>query len=178
MPARLRIDPGTRYGLLVVLCEVPAKNLDQRQGSPLRRLRLRCDCGTTMDSDLHALRKGVTKSCGCKRIAQCRELGHATTRHGFTRRGAYHPLYRVGSTMNERCHNPNSWKFKDYGARGIYVCDEWLNDRAAFVRWGIANGWEKGLQIDRRDNDGPYSPENCHFVTPKQNSANRRPALR
>lgn len=75
--------------------------------------------------------------------------------------------------MKQRCENPNREKFKDYGARGIFVCDEW-HDSRAFVEWALSHGYEEGMQLDRIDNDGPYSPENCRWVTPKQNCRNTR----
>lgn len=89
-----------------------------------------------------------------------------------------HPLYSVASSMRDRCDNPNSPDFHWYGGRGITVCDEWRRSRRAFIAWALANGWRPGLQIDRIDNDGPYSPGNCRFVSPAANSANRRCAVR
>lgn len=76
--------------------------------------------------------------------------------------------------MKERCYNKNSKSYERYGGRGIYICDEWLNDPELFEKWSIENGFEKGLAIDRIDNDGPYSPDNCRYVTLKENNQNRR----
>ena len=85
-----------------------------------------------------------------------------------------HPdLYGVWCSMKSRCENPNRGKFKDYGSRGIEVCKEW-HDSWEFVKWALANGYHKGLQLDRINNDLGYSPYNCRWVTPKQNSRNRR----
>ena len=84
------------------------------------------------------------------------------------------PEYLLLSNMIARCHNPKNPRYADYGGRGIVVCDEWRSRRAAVVAWAQANGYEKGLHIDRIDNDGPYSPDNCRFVTPKLNASNRR----
>ena len=87
---------------------------------------------------------------------------------------AEHPdLYGVWCSMKGRCENPNRQKYKDYGGRGIKVCEEW-HDCGVFAEWAFANGYKQGLQIDRIDNNGDYRPENCRFVTPKQNSRNRR----
>lgn len=82
-------------------------------------------------------------------------------------------LYSVWSTMLHRCNDPKREKYKDYGARGISVCKEW-EDPNAFMDWAYCNGYAKGLQLDRIDNNGNYCPENCRWTTPKENSRNRR----
>lgn len=85
-----------------------------------------------------------------------------------------HALYGVWSNMKTRCYNPKATGFKHYGGRGIVVCNEWRNSSRAFVTWAIKAGWQPGLQLDRENNDGPYSPGNCRFVTNRENSCNRR----
>lgn len=82
-------------------------------------------------------------------------------------------LYSVWSTMMHRCYNESRVKYKDYGGRGIKVCEEWHNPNA-FIDWAEAHGWAKDLQLDRKENNADYSPENCWFTTPKINSRNRR----
>lgn len=79
-------------------------------------------------------------------------------------------IYRV---MKNRCVNPNRHNYHRYGGRGIKVCDKWLNNIESFVEWSVKNGYKKGLQLDRIDNDGDYTPENCRWVTPKDNANNR-----
>jgi hypothetical protein len=85
-----------------------------------------------------------------------------------------HPLYTAWRNMNRRCDNPNTPQYKDWGGRGIAVCAAWKNDYLAFKEWALANGFQKGLCLDRIDNDGNYTPENCRWVTHKQNSRNMR----
>lgn len=89
-----------------------------------------------------------------------------------------HPLYEVWRSMNRRCHEIGNQQYKRYGARGIFVCEEWRKDFSVFVNWANASGYKKGLQIDRIDNDNGYFPENCRFVPPIQNANNRRTNVR
>ena len=89
--------------------------------------------------------------------------------HGYSS----HPLYTVWQNMRERCYNPNYKQYKDYGGRGITVCDEWISDSKAFIEWALPL-WKKGLQIDRKDNEGNYGPSNCRFVTYVENQHNTR----
>ena len=74
--------------------------------------------------------------------------------------------------MQQRCRNPNRWDFKHYGGRGIHVCEEWSSWHP-FVKWAMGNGYDESLCIDRTDNDGPYSPKNCRWVTQTEQYANR-----
>ena len=91
--------------------------------------------------------------------------------HGLS----YEPLFNVLSKMHYRCENENHSEYEDYGGRGITVCEEWSMDNAqAFISWAKEHGWRKGLQIDRIDNNKGYSPDNCRFVTPKENARNKR----
>jgi hypothetical protein len=76
--------------------------------------------------------------------------------------------------MKQRCFNPNHKNFKDYGGRGINICEEWSKDVQTFYNWSVANGYKEGLTIDRIDNDKGYSPDNCRWVTMKVQRKNQR----
>lgn len=84
-----------------------------------------------------------------------------------------HPLYNILHSMKNRCYRLSNHNYNIYGGRGIYICDEWLNNPELFIYWALNNGWEPGLEVNRIDNNGPYSPENCNIVTKKENCRNR-----
>lgn len=86
-------------------------------------------------------------------------------------------LWLKWRNMNIRCYKEYCPQYRNYGGRGITVCDEWRHDARAFISWAKINGWEPGLSLDRIDNDGPYSPHNCRFATNKVQSRNRRANL-
>lgn len=84
-------------------------------------------------------------------------------------------MHSVFKGMKLRVYSCNHRTYKYYGGRGIKICDEWLQDEKAFIKWGIENGYEKGLQIDRIDVNGDYKPSNCRWVTSSHNQINKRP---
>jgi len=83
-------------------------------------------------------------------------------------------LMLVRRSMIGRCHNPNNSRFEWYGANGITVCTEWIESTREFLDWAMASGYKPGLEIDRRDSNGNYTPDNCRWVTRQQNCMNRK----
>lgn len=90
----------------------------------------------------------------------------------------YTRLYAIWCGMKSRCYNPNRKHYKNYGGRGIRVCADWKDDYLCFKDWAIASGYKDGLSIERIDNDGDYTPENCCWVTMKEQAKNKQSSLR
>ena len=126
-------------------------------------------CGTEFKACTSNIKNGSTKSCGCyhkRRVSESRK----THGLGSTR------LYSTWSKLKDRVFNLKNVDYINYGGRGITICDEWKNDFMSFYNWAMLNGYEenKGLSIDRIDNDGNYCPENCRWVDRTIQSRNQR----
>ena len=106
-------------------------------------------------------------SCQMKIKRHCKKWGNKHLESGTK-------LYHVWGQMKYRCTKPNHPNYPDYGGRGIYVCALWLSDYRSFAAWARANGYQEGLVLDRRDNNGPYSPDNCWWATMKEQTYNKR----
>lgn len=118
--------------------------------------------------------------CGVQRLGDRRKLGKPCAPCAMKRRATHglsdHPLYRVLKNIEARCRYPSASNWAYYGGRGIRVCREWLDHPERFVRWALRNGWRPGLEIDRINNDGNYSPDNCQILNHAKNSRKRRNA--
>ncbi len=133
-----------------------------------------CDCGQTKVIRRDAIISGMTSSCGC--LGKEMRL-KSTKKHGLSKcSSTFHPLYGVWDSMIQRCTNNKNHKYYLYGGRKtpITVCDEWRKNFALFYEWSINNGYIKGKQLDRIDNNSGYSPMNCRYVTPAENNRNKR----
>lgn len=85
-------------------------------------------------------------------------------------------IYWAWKSMKQRCLNPRCAAYKNYGARGITICEEWM-EFEPFCEWALHSGYKRGLDLDRRDNSGGYSPENCRWITRRENTNNRRKTI-
>lgn len=126
----------------------------------------KCDCGNETIVQSGNLKNGNSKSCGC---LNRENLLKSITTHGLHNE----KLYGVWKGMRQRCNNPTSPRYKDYGGRGIIICEEWNNFKN-FYDWAMSNGYKEGLSIDRIDNNNGYNPNNCRFTDRTIQSNNRR----
>ena len=154
---------GQMFDRLTVIEEVEP----EIWGKAKRRLfKCRCECGAITVTRMTSLNNGRTRSCGC--LQSDINTERATT-HGMSRSN----FYGVWHHMIERTTETNHPSWHNYGGRGIKVCDRWRHSFKNF-RDDMFPSYKEGLQIDRRDNDGNYSPENCRWVTAKENARNKR----
>ena len=148
-----------RFRKLLVIKEIVHK---RKNGG--RLWLCQCDCGSLVErttGELNAMRRC---SCGCRR----------SNSNGGWSRGKRTRLYITWCNMIDRCYNTNSANYKNYGGRGINLCDEWRGDFERFANWALNNGYTDSLTIDRIDVNGNYEPSNCRWATPKQQSRNKR----
>lgn len=150
---------GYRFGRLVVV---------RRQGLKGGRPAwlCKCDCGSEAIVRGNDLRRGATHSCGCIHREQ---LTERNTTHGLCGQR----LYNIWGCMVQRCYNERTPCYNLYGGRGIKICDEWRLDFKSFYDWAMANGYKDDLTIDRIDNDKGYFPNNCRWITAKEQGNNR-----
>ena len=131
----------------------------------------RCECGRTKDVNADNLKSGKTLSCGCLQKQRAKEC---IMKHGDTDSR----LYAIWCAIKRRCYRDYDPHYARYGGRGIKMCEEWRESYAAFMEWALANGYRYDAKrgectLDRIDNDGDYTPENCRWVSHKIQSNNK-----
>lgn len=160
---KIKCLKGQRFGRLVVLEQ------DGRDKNRNIKWKCRCDCGNIKTVLSGHLVSGRTKSCGCY-MNEARIINNTT--HGMSKT----PLYNAWRGMLSRCLLKTSMSYKNYGGRGITVCDEWKDDFQSFYDYvsQLPHFGEKGYSLDRINNNGNYEPGNVKWSTRKEQANNRR----
>lgn len=117
-----------------------------------------CECGKIIETSTHSLKSGNSTSCGCSRI-KYKKINER--------------LYRIWAGIKTRCFNEKKKEYKNYGGRGIKICDEWLEYKNFYI-WAMTNGYKDNLTIERIDVNGNYEPNNCTWITIQEQQKNKR----
>lgn len=170
---------GTQFGFLTVL-SAAGKHVTPN-GTSIRRVLCQCQCGNQKVVRLPELTRTDGKrtvSCGCHRLAANRARTPPSSRiHGLSTRATTHYLYSTWKGIKARCYRVTDENYELYGARGIRMCQEWVNDPAAFVEYVLRTLGERpaSMTLDRRENNGNYEPGNLRWATKSEQVHNRRP---
>jgi hypothetical protein len=162
MPRKIDVV-GRVFGRLTVLCDKTVKSGERR------RVSCKCECGNVTSVDPRLLLQGDTKSCGCLQKEVVSKIASERISHGMSKT----PEYNRWNKMKSRCHNPKDQKYKDYGGRGITICERWA---WSFENFYTDMGPLKRVNdsIERLDVDGNYEPSNCVWATPIEQARNKR----
>jgi len=170
---RNKIKIGEVFTRLTVINDTGKKNKSNH-----RILLCECECGNYYEISTGNLRSTRIKSCGCLRKEN-------SSKRAKNRKGKLHPAYKHGKNcknsktyrswfnMKQRCINPNTFYFKNYGGRGIMICERWMVFENFLADMGEC---PKGMSIDRINNDGHYEPSNCKWSTRKEQARNSKQA--
>lgn len=150
---------GKKFGKLTVVKKVERKNRSNQW-------LCKCDCGKEVVCYQYNLERGTSTSCGCLRSYYAKKTRSC---HGEST-GKF---YKKWSSIKTRCYNKNTPCYKNYGGRGIKMCDEWL-DFWNFREWAYKNGYSEGLTLERIDVNGNYEPSNCKWIPMKEQAINKR----
>ncbi len=155
---------GKRFGKLIV----KEKHPERTRSGKVQWVCI-CDCGNETVTYTGSLNSGNTKSCGCQRAIAARSTGKSKITHGMTGSSEY----KAWQSMRERCYRESSENYPHYGGRGISVCDEWRNSFENFLR-DMGSKPSPDLSLERKDTNGNYTPNNCHWASIQTQNNNKR----
>ena len=164
---------GQRFNRLTVISFIPENERAARQYNWL----CRCDCGKTIKASAYKLKKGLQQSCGCLKEEKKYDIGEVNKKYKHSCKR----LYAIYKQMIDRCYNPKSREYCNYGGREIKVYDEWLGNLGydIFAEWAFESGYDPNAErgkctLDRIDVNKGYAPDNCRWITNKAQQNNRR----
>lgn len=163
---------GKKFNRLTVVRFIPKEERTARQYDWL----CQCECGNFIKANAYKLKQGLQQSCGCLKEEMKPRLGELTRKYKHSNKR----LYSVYKAMIDRCYNENCKRYKNYGGRGIKVCDEWLGENGydTFAEWSLKTGYDINAEqgkytIDRINVNGNYEPDNCRWITNSQQQNNK-----
>ena len=146
-----------KYGKLTILGIEYQKKYSN--GTIIDFVKCKCECGNIKIINFNNIKRGLVKSCGCI----------TKTVNGMSKTR----IYQIYRHLINRCYREKDISYKNYGNKGIIVCDEWKNDFMSFYNWAMKNGYEEHLTIDRINVNGNYEPSNCRWVNMAVQQNNR-----